>query len=245
MCTVTFLPLEEGDFIFTSSRDEQKDRETLAPKCYREKGIHLLYPKDVRAGGTWIVVSEQKRLVCLLNGAFVSHVPTGNYAYSRGLVVKNILLAEHAERYIHDVNLENVEPFTLILLDWGKENVKIELVWDGVDKYIQEIDDAPRIWSSSTLYTAAMKEERQQWFQERLRENKIDSQEAILEFHNDDSKGTAETAINMKRSYIETVSITSVLKKSDALIMSYQDFKKPEIDRIDFYECIKAMPVES
>lgn len=245
MCTVTFLPLEDGDFIFTSSRDEQKDRETLAPKCYRENGVHLLYPKDVRAGGTWIVVSEQKRLVCLLNGAFVSHVSTGNYAYSRGLVVKNILLAAHAETYIHDVNLENVEPFTLILLDWGKENVKIELVWDGVEKHIQEIDDAPRIWSSSTLYSDAMKEERQQWFQEWLLENKIDSQEAILEFHNDDSKGTAETAINMKRSYIETVSITSVLKKSDALTMSYQDFKKSDIDRIDFYECLKSMPVES
>lgn len=245
MCTVTFLPLKNGDFIFTSSRDELKDRETLPPKCYREKGVQLLYPKDVRAGGTWIVVSEQKRLVCLLNGAFVKHVPTGNYAFSRGLVVKDILLAADATRYIQEIDLKNVEPFTLIFLDWGKENTKIELVWDGQEKHIQEIANAPRIWSSSTLYTDEMKEERQQWFQEWLNENHIESQEAILAFHNDDSKGTAETAINMKRSYIETVSITSVLKQSDALHMSYQDFSKSHVDRIDFYECLKSAPVES
>lgn len=245
MCTVTFLPLANGDFIFTSSRDELKERETLAPACYREKGVHLLYPKDVRAGGTWIVVSEEKRLVCLLNGAFVKHVSTGNYAFSRGLVVKDILLSEHATTYIQEIDLKNVEPFTLIMLDWGKENVKIELVWDGFKKHIRTLDDTPRIWSSSTLYTDEMKKERQEWFQEWLRENEIESQEAILAFHNDDSKGTAETAINMKRSYIETVSITSVLRQADQLHMSYQDFSKAHVDRIDFNECIKGMPVES
>ena len=49
MCTVTFLPLGNTDFILTSNRDEQRLRETLPPKIYEEDGI------ETRTGPATIV----------------------------------------------------------------------------------------------------------------------------------------------------------------------------------------------
>merc|ERR1711916_286128 len=73
MCTVTYLPLENNNFIFTSNRDETPLRKTMPPKKYLENGVELTYPKDELAGVTWIGTSEKQRLVCILNGGFENH----------------------------------------------------------------------------------------------------------------------------------------------------------------------------
>ena len=39
MCTVTYLPIGEADFILTSNRDEQPTRKTIEPKEYFEDGV--------------------------------------------------------------------------------------------------------------------------------------------------------------------------------------------------------------
>ena len=68
MCTVTYLPLENNQFILTSNRDESPMRRTIPPTKYDTQGVALVYPKDELAGGTWIGIREKNRLVCLLNG---------------------------------------------------------------------------------------------------------------------------------------------------------------------------------
>ena len=73
MCTITFIPKTNNDFILTSNRDEAPGRETFPPEIYEEDAVELLYPKDAVAGGTWIGASNKKRIVCLMNGGFVSH----------------------------------------------------------------------------------------------------------------------------------------------------------------------------
>ena len=85
MCTVTFLPLQNNNFILTSNRDEQRIRETIPPKKYKENGVDLFFPKDKIAGGTWIGTSSNKRLVCVLNGAFKKHKRKDYYKKSRQL----------------------------------------------------------------------------------------------------------------------------------------------------------------
>ena len=57
MCSVSFVPLEDG-FLLTSNRDEKRFRPTIEPKIYLENKVKLLYPKDEKAGGTWIVSKE-------------------------------------------------------------------------------------------------------------------------------------------------------------------------------------------
>ncbi|WP_430927923.1 NRDE family protein [Polaribacter marinivivus] len=223
MCTVTYLPIADNQFILTSNRDETPLRKTIPPKKYVEDGVTLTYPKDEIAGGTWIGVSSKNRVVCLLNGGFVNHKRKLPYKMSRGIIVKNILIADNAIAFINEFDFTNIEPFTLILIDWDVKLVTYELVWDGVKKHFKPLAQEPKIWSSSPLYTPEMKEEREMWFTNWLENNKKDSLKNILEFHKNNSLGTKETSPKMKRKFVETVSITSI-KKEENVEISYIDF---------------------
>jgi hypothetical protein len=223
MCTVTYLPIADNQFILTSNRDETPLRKTIPPKKYVEDGVTLTYPKDEIAGGTWIGVSSKNRVVCLLNGGFVNHKRKLPYKMSRGIIVKNILKADNAVAHINDFDFTNIEPFTLILIDWDVKLATYELVWDGVKKHFKPLAQEPKIWSSSPLYTPEMKAERELWFTNWLENNKKESLKNILKFHKNDSLGTKETSPKMKRKFVETVSITSI-KKEEKVEISYIDF---------------------
>ena len=222
MCTVTFLPLENNNFILTSNRDEQRQRETFPPKKYEENGIALFYPKDKLAGGTWIGTSSKNRLVCVLNGAFIRHKRKESYKKSRGVIAKEILKAPDFKNYIENLELEGIEPFTMVIIDWNNNNLNLfELVWDENQQHFSKLKNEPKIWSSATLYTQEMTGIRKNWFQNYLAENEI-SPESILGFHHSEI-GDKEQSIFMKRSYVETVSITSVKKEDTAIEMLYED----------------------
>lgn len=223
MCTVTYLPLGNNNFILTSNRDETPLRKTISPKDYTESGVTLTYPKDELAGGTWIGLSEKKRLVCLLNGGFEIHERKGPYKMSRGIIVKKILSEENAVSFITDFNFDEIEPFTLVLVDWKKNLKTYEFVWDGLTKHFKELPQEPVIWSSSTLYTEEMKGLRKVWFANWLLENDRFSQEEILEFHQNENLGEKGTSPKMKREFAETVSVTSVKKEETAVNMLYLD----------------------
>ncbi|HWZ21081.1 MAG TPA: NRDE family protein, partial [Cytophagaceae bacterium] len=87
MCTVTYLPKPNGEYILTSSRDEKIVRPAAAvPQCYTIGGKSIVFPKDPTAGGSWIAYAGEKT-VCLLNGGFKKHISNPPYKKSRGLVV--------------------------------------------------------------------------------------------------------------------------------------------------------------
>ena len=222
MCTVTFLPLTNNNFILTSNRDEQRLRKTLMPKKYHENGIEMLFPKDKTAGGTWIGTSSKNRLVCVLNGGVVNHIKKDVYKKSRGVIAKEILQTATFNEYIEQLNLEGIEPFTMIIVDWNETQLNLyELIWDEIKKHFTKVENKPKIWSSSTLYKNEMKETRKQWFLDWISSNEFTS-ENILKFHHSEI-GDKEQSVLMKRSYVETVSITSVKKEDTTLEMLYED----------------------
>lgn len=223
MCTVTYLPLANDDFILTSNRDEDPKRNTISPKVYEEEGVKLTYPKDELAGGTWIGLSEKKRLICLLNGGFAKHKRVESYRMSRGVIVKQLLKVDNPVEIINHFDFDGIEPFTIVLVDWASELKAYELVWDGKQKHFVQLDDKPKIWSSSTLYNEEMKQLRRDWFEDWLNENKNFVQKDILKFHQDETKGSPEISLKMKRSRVQTVSVTSVKKEVDDIKMSYID----------------------
>ena len=227
MCTVSYLPLGNNDFILTSNRDETPLRNTIPPQNYIENGVQLTYPKDELAGGTWIGLSDKSRLVCLLNGGFKIHTRKSSYKISRGLIVKNILSADDGVAYINNFDFTEIEPFTLILVDWKNQLDTYELVWDGNTKHFNKLTQEPKIWSSSTLYTEEMKKMRQVWFSNWLLENDEFHQEKILGFHQNDNLGNTETSPKMKRNTVETVSVTSVKKEKSKVNITYLDFLNP------------------
>lgn len=232
MCTVTYFPTGNNDFILTSNRDEAPTRKTISPQTYLENNVSLTYPKDELAGGTWIGLSEKKRLVCLLNGGFKNHVKKSSYRVSRGIIVKNILSTKKPVSYIENLDLQGVEPFTLVLVDWDKSLHAYELVWDEENKHFNKLPEEPKIWSSSTLYTQEMKEMRKEWFQDFLEEVKVNTQEDIVKFHKSEHLGSADVTLKMKRPSVETVSVTSVKKDKDVIEMNYLEFVNTENSKL-------------
>ncbi len=186
--------------------------------------VVLKYPKDILAGGTWIGMSSKNRLVCLLNGGFESYDREASYKMSRGVIVKAILKSDDFESDINDFDFEGIEPFTIVLVDWNGDLKTYELVWDGKQKHYTKLKQEPKIWSSSTLYTKEEKRLRNDWFAHWLKNNQDFKQEEILKFHLNSDFGTPENSPKMKRSYVETVSITSVKKEEGSTTMDYVPF---------------------
>ena len=228
MCTVTFLPLNNDDFVLTSSRDVPFSRKKAQfPKGYMEDGIELFYPKDGEAGGTWIGTSDKKRLICLLNGGFKNHKRAEFYVKSRGIIVKDLLKADDISKACKEIDLKNVEPFTLVIVEWDLHLFLFEFVWDGNQKHLRILPKEPRIWSSSTLYSDHMKEMRRKWFLKfKVKGEKFKvAKDQILEFHHTAGVGDPEIDVIMKRPKVGTVSITQVSQKSDEINWSYEEIK--------------------
>ncbi len=217
-----FSSFKKNGFILTSNRDETPLRETFPPKTYVENGVELVYPKDKLAGGTWIGTSSKNRLVCVLNGAFTKHKRKESYKKSRGLIAKEILQTSNLLEYIEHLNLEGIEPFTMVIIDWNHNDLNLfELIWNENQKHFNKLKNVPKIWSSSTLYTKEFKEIRQQWFKNWVAKNEFKTS-TILEFHHSEI-GDKEQSILMKRSNVETVSITSIKKENNSLNAFYED----------------------
>lgn len=226
MCTVTFLPIGQNDFILTSNRDVPYSRKkALAPQEYVEDGIVLRYPKDGEAGGTWIGTSDKNRLICLMNGGFKNHKPRASYRRSRGLVVKDLLKAEHTTEILQNIDLTDIEPFTIVIVDWKEETTLFEFIWTGEKKHLFDIPPIPYIWSSSTLYSEATKKQRELWFEEWKTRQDSFRQEQIIQFHKTAGDGNPETDVFMRRDGGGTVSITCVKKIGEQIDFSYEDVK--------------------
>ena len=232
MCTVSFIPKGNGDFILTSNRDESPNRNTIPPGIYELKGARLLFPKDEIAGGTWIGASDKKRLICLLNGGFEAHVPNNNYRLSRGVIVKILLTVKDVVAEIDLINLNDIEPFTIILVEFSKDLKLYELVWDGKNKYFSEKELNPIIWSSSLLYSKEIKLKREKWFSEFIENNINAHKNNILSFHKNAGEGNEKSNIVMNRGFVLTKSITLFEKAGDIELMRYEDLQTGIIKKI-------------
>lgn len=229
MCTVTFIPRGFNDFILTSNRDEAPNRETLPPSTYTINDTQLLFPKDTVAGGTWIGLSEKNRLICLLNGGFTTHERKEKYRMSRGIIVTDLLTSEDALDSINTYDLHDIEPFTIILVDWEKDLKLYELVWDGAKAHLEEKPIAPTIWSSSLLYSEAVKKKRESWFSEFLFKKMRPSEENILDFHKTAGEGDSKTNLIMDRGFVKTKSVTQIQKNAESTSMRYEDIERQTV----------------
>lgn len=233
MCTVTFIPRTAEKFVLTSNRDEAPNRLTISPKIYEMDNTRLLFPKDKVAGGSWIGIGSLNRMVCLMNGGFTSHIRKNAYRMSRGIIVTDLLRARNAVQQLANFDFEDIEPFTLVLVDWEKELRLFELVWDGVNAHFNQKPLMPYIWSSSLLYTAEVKQQREEWFSAFLKISPQPTQEELIRFHKTAGDGNKETSVIMDRGFVKTKSITQVVK-SDVTTMRYEDLELEEISTVEF-----------
>ena len=213
MCTVTYFPLQ-NKIVLTSNRDEKPNRS--AQEIHREKGV--FYPKDATKNGTWFAVSENGNAIILLNGAFENHSVKTNYRKSRGLIVLDLMNEENIFNALQFIDLENIEPFTLVIF---QEKQLAEFRWDGTEKHFKMLNNnRSYIWSSATLYDELAREKRKQIFQEFLQNEPI-SEANILDFHYQKTDDL-ENGITIKRqNTIQTISTTQVIIADEIALKHY------------------------
>lgn len=219
MCTLTYLPTGKNTFLWTQNRDESPLR--TSPGLVQHPNIKATYPKEPLSGGTWIGISQEDKVVSLLNGAFeqLPYVPSTKR--SRGLVVLDYLESPSFDIFLKESNFEELEPFTMVVYERGD---LLELRWDKTKTHQKKLDiQQPYIWSSSTLYPANIKTLRKDWFRAYLNANPIATVENVLDFHQHAGVGDIQNDLIMDRGVVKTVSITQIQHNQQDLKMSYID----------------------
>ncbi len=167
MCTISYIPISDKghSFVVTDNRDESVNRPAELPKTYQENNTMLFYPKDIRAGGTWMGVSGHNSLICLMNGAFHRHKRETAYRKSRGILVKDLLGAKSPLSVIRSYDLNGIEPFFALLFLWENEIKVYEMIWDGLKVHLDKKDsNQPAIWSAAMTYSEKQRKKREMKF---------------------------------------------------------------------------------
>lgn len=221
MCTVSFVCFQ-NKVIITSNRDEQVLRPALEPRRYVIGNKNVFFPKDPKAGGTWFAVDENANAIVLLNGASEKHEWNPPYRKSRGLIVLDLIGSQSPISEWKSIDLENIEPFTLVLY----ENQKLhQLRWNGSQKETAVLDGSrDYIWSSSTLYPQHIRQQRAEWFSHFL-ETKPDVNEAeMFNFHRYTEDANRENGLVINRNdFLKTLSITQVVIEHNKVNLMHHD----------------------
>lgn len=224
MCTVTFIPTVDNQFIFTSNRDEAPNRSASTLVRANKYGKTLLFPQDTGAHGSWIVISDSDQLVCILNGAFERHDRQPPYRLSRGIMAMEFFEYDDVEHFLKLYQFENIEPFTMIIYDRGRLH---EVRWDYSQYHHSEYaTDQMKLWASATLYDDVLQEKRQQWFKD-WRSNTVEvNQHSILDFHRHGGEGNPLSDVVMNyHEIVKTTSITSILHTDKEMSMRFENLE--------------------
>jgi uncharacterized protein with NRDE domain len=226
MCTVSFIATKTGAII-TSNRDENILRTALAPQKYLYNQKSIIYPKDSTAGGTWYATDGISKVVVLLNGATEKHTHNPPYRRSRGLIVLDLISVKNTLSDWQIIDLIDVEPFTIVLFSKNKLH---QLQWNGQFKSQLALDASQNhIWSSSTLYDAAIRTRRAEWFAAFLEREATLSPKKMLDFHrytgsSDDMNGL----VICRNDVLKTLSITQTIASATSIQMHYYDLISDE-----------------
>jgi uncharacterized protein with NRDE domain len=221
MCTVSFVRVNDA-VIITSNRDEHIQRENAAaPGFHQLQNKKIIFPKDTMAGGTWFAAADNGVVAVLLNGAFQKHIAQPPYRKSRGLVLLEIIEADHPLFFFKTLSLDNIEPFTIVLYQPGLLH---ELRWDGNDKHEKALDITGNyIWSSSTLYSDEVIEHRKNLFERFIHSAGAVTAETVHDFHASNNGDTENGFVISRQTGMKTFSITQAVVQSDAVNFSHAD----------------------
>ena len=225
MCTVSFVS-SNGKTIITSNRDEKVLRPSaIEPKNYQINTKNVFFPKDPKAGGTWFAVDENSNVLVLLNGAEEKHILKEKYNRSRGLIVLELIGETSPLEMWQTIDLENVEPFTLVLFEDQK---LYQLRWNEIEKTTVALDVTKNhIWSSSTLYSAAIREKRANWFNTFLDTKPEVNEAELFNFHRYTEEENTEHGLVINRNdVLKTLSITQAVVEKNKVQMTHYDLIK-------------------
>ena len=231
MCTVSYVPLKNNLFVLTSNRDESNERPTSPPEEVIINQTKVFFPRDMQAGGTWVAVGNNGRICCLLNGAFKLHERKLPYGKSRGKLILKSFEYKNINEFFYKVDLREVEPFTLIIIDGNKNPNIWEFRWDAAQKFIKKLESNQKyIWSSATLYNDNIRDQKEEWFIKYLNDTTNNTTENIFKFHSSfEVKIDSNMELIKRYKELQTVSTTQVTIHNNEFKMTYQDFVNNKI----------------
>ena len=215
MCTVSFISVK-GKTIITSNRDENVQRgKASAPSFEILNNKKIIFPKDSKAGGTWFAAADNGVVAVLLNGAFVKHTPAPPYRKSRGLILLEIIGSDNPFSFFREMNLLDIEPFTLVLyqhtVSCGQDTLH-ELRWDGNNRHELALDNSGSyIWSSATLYTAEVIQHRKNLFDRFVDGTETITADLIYQFHSNNHQDDENGFVINRQTGLKTFSITQAV----------------------------------
>ena len=224
MCTVTYIPLNNKHYFLCSNRDEKHERSlAITPETRFINDQKVICPIDSKAEGTWIF-THKTLTACLLNGAYKKHESKKSYRKSRGKIVFDVLKYKDVHAFIENIDLEGIEPFTLVLVE-SKESLKlVELRWDEHKKHIHYLDPKEtKVWSSATLYQTETIKERENLFQDCFNKEENRSEQNIVDFHCLGKEKEAKTPIFLRTETHKTVSTTLISNLAEKTSLKYLD----------------------
>ena len=213
--------------IITSNRDEHIQRKTAAaPAFHLLPNKKIIFPKDAKAGGTWFAAAGNGVVAVLLNGAFIKHIARPPYRKSRGLVLLDIIEAADPFLFFKEIDLHNIEPFTVILFQAATLR---ELRWDGNDKHEKLLDSSANyIWSSATLYSDEVINVRKNLFDRFIKTEKNLTVESIHDFHRYNHGDDENGFVINRQTGMKTFSITQAVIKKDTIKFLHTDLLQPQ-----------------
>ncbi|AEM71069.1 hypothetical protein Murru_2030 [Allomuricauda ruestringensis DSM 13258] len=231
MCTVSFIS-SGSRYIITSNRDEHISRPlALEPREETIGSVKILFPKDVKAGGTWFGLNENGSVAVLLNGGFVNHVPTRKYVRSRGLVLLDVIASDNPFNLLQEIELYQIEPFTLVLFT----TKLLEFRWDGHQKYFRPLDGTKNhIWSSATLYKDDVIDYRSNLFQKFIDTNSKITPQEVIDFHSNNHDDFENGFIIDRDSGLKTFSVTQAVLDKKEIVMRHLDLMNDKLFEVPF-----------
>jgi uncharacterized protein with NRDE domain len=112
MCTIAILVgVADLPVVIAANRDEMYTRDTRPPQLLAPGVVGGL---DAQSGGTWLAVNRAGRFAAVTNQRALSDPPAG--VRSRGLVVKELALAEDQDAYVDALD---PRAYASMNLAWG------------------------------------------------------------------------------------------------------------------------------
>lgn len=226
MCTVTFIPSGKSDYVLTQNRDVSIKRPKAQPPEYHDyNGLELLYPVDVKGGGTWNAVSPSHHAF-LLNGADYQYYPDFDAPKSRGSLCLEVLA--DGKRFMEKHDFRDYDDFTLLRFSRNLTSEIDEWKWNGAElSYIKRPVDQPYMWISRGMYSRDDYLRKSQAFRQFLKGvntfNIPEVMDFVWSFHHQKKIKKEEGFLILRPYDLGTVSVFQVAQQEGLLKTRYED----------------------
>lgn len=210
MCTVSFLPRENG-YLLGMNRDEKIARGGGSPpEVHQLGGMRATFPSD-KAGGTWIACNQYGITLALLNW----NIPVVQQSprRSRGLIISHLLPLTNPRELnsaLGMYELVHYAPFRLLAINPAERRV-LQWNWDGAHLASGSCTWEMRHWFSSSASDKSAEELRGRVCSDASHDTNAGSVSGLRQLHRSHENSPGAFSICVHRELVETLSYTEVL----------------------------------